>query len=134
MASINTITISGNLGKNPELKEFGSGTKKVTFSVAVSEPVKVENKWDTKTVWILVEFWGKDAEFIDKYAQKGSFIVVSGRLSEDTWEKDGATQRKMYIKGGSFQLPKTNNNTVVEVSSNNVVDFPVDNFNEDIPF
>lgn len=107
MASINSITISGNLGKDPELKEFQTGTKKVTFSVAVSEPVKSNGQWENKTTWLLVEFWGNDAEYISKYATKGSFIVVNGRIAEDTWEKDGQTQRKMYIKGDRFSLPKS---------------------------
>lgn len=147
MSSINTITVSGNLGKDPELKEFQSGTKKCTFSIAVSEAVKVNNQWETKTTWVLAEFWGHDADFISKYAQKGSFIVVSGRLSEDTWEKDGETKRKMFIKGSSFQLPKTNSEKIVNApvdsnsrntryESQNVVDFPKkeDDFNENIPF
>ena len=87
MASINSITISGNLGKDPELKEFQTGTKKVNFSVAVSEPIKTNGQWENKTTWLLVEFWGNDAEYISKYATKGSFIIVSGRIAEDTWEK-----------------------------------------------
>lgn len=130
MASINSVTISGNLGKDPELKEFQTGTKKVMFSVAVSEPVKSNNKWETKTTWVLVEFWGNDADYISKYATKGSFIVVNGKLTEDTWEKDGQTQRKFYIKGFSFNLPRVNK--VVEAEPEPQDSYPT--FDENLPF
>ena len=122
MASINSITISGNLGKDPELKEFQTGTKKVNFSVAVSEPVKTNGQWENKTTWLLVEFWGNDAEYISKYATKGSFIVVSGRIAEDTWEKDGQTQRKVYIKGDRFSLPKSSKVVEADEGSSQVED------------
>lgn len=127
--SINSITISGNMGKDPELKEFQTGTKKVSFSVAVSEGVKVKDKWENKTTWVLVEFWGRDAEYINSYAQKGSLIIVTGRIAEDTWEKDGETQRKFYIKGDRFVLPKTGGgNEVREATSEQVVNV------DEVPF
>ncbi len=127
--SINTITISGNMGKDPELKEFQSGTKKATFSVAVSEGVKVNNQWETKTTWVLVEFWGNDAEYINSYGAKGAFIVVTGRLAEDTWEKDGQTQRKVYIKGDRFVLPRSSSQSQGGKENETVA-----NFDERLPF
>lgn len=120
------------MGKDPELKEFQSGTKKVTFSVAVSEGVKVKDKWENKTTWVLVEFWGRDAEYINTYAQKGSLIIVTGKIAEDTWEKDGETQRKFYIKGDRFVLPKTSNSKIEDEPMNDNVKNT--NFDGNIPF
>ena len=102
--SINTITISGNMGKDPEIKHFQSGTKKATFSVAISEGVKVNNQWETKTTGVLVEFWGNDAEYISSYGAKGAFIVFTGKLAEDTWEKDGKKFSKLSMVVEDFQF------------------------------
>lgn len=116
--TVNNITVSGNIGKEPELKEFASGAKKVTFSVAVSENAKTqEGAWENKTMWLNIEFWNKDAEFLSKYATKGSFIVVTGKLAEDTWETNGETKRKMYVKGFGFHLPRDKSANKEEFSS-----------------
>lgn len=72
----------GRLGHAPSLKQLPSGDPIVEFSVAVSD------KKDS-TEWFRAKAFGKNAENIDKFFDKGDMILVEGRLQTRTWEKDG---------------------------------------------
>ena len=82
----NHITIHGYLGRDPELKEYknaqGETRPLVNFSVGVS-------RIGDGTDWFDVTFFGRRAEVIEKFFDKGSQIIVSGRMQADTYEKDG---------------------------------------------
>ena len=68
------LTITGNLGRDPELRIDASGNKFATFSVAVG----VGTKLNPKTDWIEVSCNGKLAEIATTYAVKGNKILVEG--------------------------------------------------------
>jgi len=77
MANVNLAIILGNCGKDPEVKNFDSGTKKVSFSVATTKKIKDESK----TEWHNIVAWGKTAEVIEKYVHKGDPIYIQGEIN-----------------------------------------------------
>ena len=98
----NMITIHGYLGRDPELKEYknarGEKNNLVNFSVGVSRDMGDE------TDWFDVTFFGKRAEVIDKFFQKGSQIIVSGRMQSDTVEKDGKKHKYWKLIADDFDF------------------------------
>lgn len=88
---MNSVILSGNLGKQPESKLLPSGNTIATFSVAVSEKVKD----DFRTNWFSCTAFGYAADKALSLG-KGSKVVIMGRLRQDTWEKDG--EKKSMVK------------------------------------
>lgn len=74
------ITIIGNLGKDPVSKQSQSGKQFATISVAASRSLGQGQK---ETVWFSVTAWEKTAQYLINYAQKGSLVLVTGRIVGD---------------------------------------------------
>lgn len=92
----NQVQLIGNLGKKPEMKDLGNGKQLVTFSLATSD-YYLDNKGERKqqTQWHNCVAWGKTAQIIDKYLDKGSEIALNGKLVYRQYEdKEG---NKRYI-------------------------------------
>lgn len=83
---INRVHLLGNLGKDCELK-YGAngGTAYMQNSLATTDGFGDRKSTD----WHTVTFFGKTAEAIARIAQKGSLVYVEGRISYETYEKDG---------------------------------------------
>jgi len=94
---INKVILVGNLGKDPERKEYDGGEIS-NFSVATSKKIKGESK----TTWHNVVAFGKTAEFCNAYLLKGSKVYVEGSVDTGTYEKDGQT--KVYYKVLAHQV------------------------------
>lgn len=88
------ITIVGNIGKAPEIKYTPQGKAVCSFSVAVTEGIDKEH-----TEWFAVEVWEKTAEAVAKYCDKGSPVLVEGRLKTRKWtDKDGNVRYSTDLK------------------------------------
>lgn len=74
------ITIIGNLGKDPISRQSQSGKQYAQISVAASRSIGQGQK---ETTWFSVTVWDKTANYICNYAQKGSLVMVTGRLTSD---------------------------------------------------
>lgn len=88
------ITISGNLGADPELKFTANGTAMVKLRVAITDRVKqADGSWsDGDTMWLDVIGWRQLAENTAESVVKGSRIIATGKLKSRTYEKkDGGT-------------------------------------------
>lgn len=120
---INTATVAGYVGKNPELKTFSNGNYKVTFSVAINKGKEEKDG----VVWIPVEVWGNIASFINNYVHSGDFIVVEGRLESSRWEDaEGNKRSRLFLVGDKVESPKSlskngNNNGNLKATSVEVV-------------
>jgi len=90
MSDINSVTLTGRIGNIDELKQVGESSL-LNFSLAVSDTWKDRdgNKQE-HTNWVRCGLWGKRAEALVRYLEKGSKIGISGRLEIKTVEKDGA--------------------------------------------
>jgi single-strand DNA-binding protein len=82
--------VQGNLGKDPESRVTPSGTKIVTFSLAVEQ-----GYGDSKsTGWYTIKAFGKGAEFSEKHLKKGSNVRLSGDLQIDSWDDRQTGQKR----------------------------------------
>jgi len=80
------VTILGNTGRDVELRYTPNGTAVANFSVA-SNTVRGQGEGQKKkTDWYNITAWGKQAETLAKYLQKGSQILVRGKLDLSAWE------------------------------------------------
>lgn len=97
--SINVVSISGNLGRDAELKATQSGLAILHFSVCVSDRRKdAAGNWQDVPNWVDCTLFGKRAEAVARYLTKGSHVEVAGRLSERKWEaQDGSKRRILEV-------------------------------------
>ena len=99
--SINVTTIAGNLGRDPEIKYLESGKIVASFSLAVP----TFGQGEKGTLWMPCKAWAKVAELIGEHAKKGQMLTVTGRLDQETWEKDDAKHSKVVLVVQDVQLP-----------------------------
>jgi single-strand DNA-binding protein len=79
-----TIIIVGNLGRDPEMRYTPGGQAVTSFSVASNRKYTASNgETVNETIWFRVSAWGKQAEVCNQYLQKGSKVLVEGRLTPD---------------------------------------------------
>ncbi len=75
------VILIGQVGQDPEMREFGEGKKVANFSLATNKSYKPANgERKTETQWHRIKAWGKDAEFIGNYIKKGDLIYVEGEI------------------------------------------------------
>ncbi len=89
--SVNKAILVGRLGQKPELKYTASQMAVVNLSVATTESRKDrDGNYKDETEWTRVVVFGKTAEFVANYLDKGALVYVEGRLQTRSWEnKDG---------------------------------------------
>lgn len=100
MNDLNDLTLSGRLTRTPNLKTFQSGSTVVELTLAVNRKFGAEAK--EETAFIDVEAWGKLAEIINDRSTKGSFVVVKGRLKQDSWETEEGKRSKLLVVADEF--------------------------------
>lgn len=91
----NSVQLIGRLGNDPEVKNFESGKKLATFSLATNERY-INNKGEKvdETQWHNIIVWGKKANIVEDYLKKGSEIAMEGKLINRSYEKNG---EKRYV-------------------------------------
>ena len=106
MASLNKMTIIGNLGADPEVRYLDGGTVVATFNVATTE--KYTNRSGEKveqTEWFRVELWNDQAKVAEKYLKKGNSVYVEGRLRTELWtDKEGKERTSLRVRANTMQL------------------------------
>jgi len=91
---VNTITVIGNVGRDPELRYANSGTAVLKFSIADNYG-RDENK---KTSWHNVTVFGEMAENVGAVLSKGQRVIVIGRNEESEYTtREGETKKKWQI-------------------------------------
>ena len=89
MLNLNSITLSGNLSRDPELRVAGE-TPVCSFAIANNRKWKSDGELKEEVTFIDVTVWGKQAETCCAQLRKGSQVVVEGRIKMEKWE-DAAT-------------------------------------------
>lgn len=100
---MNKVILIGNVGRNPEVKDFPSGFSTAKFSLATSKKVKDE----TETQWHNIEVIGKTGNGLLKvipYIKMGSKIMVKGEIRYSQYNKDGQTRYMTSIVAGGIEL------------------------------
>ena len=88
MANINSVTISGNITHDPEVKQTGNGTTILNFSIACPSYTRGgDGEWNERPMFIDVSAFGRLAEGLKDKLTKGEHITVLGRLGYSTWDE-----------------------------------------------
>lgn len=84
-------TITGNLGRDPELRYFDDGKIVANFTIAVRQAKRRGE--DPPARWVKVAIWGKSAEYVGNYVKKGDSVLLMGRTEapEVFTRRDGTT-------------------------------------------
>ena len=95
---LNHITIMGRLTRDPELRYTQSQTPVASFTLAVDRDYGSRDGGEKQTDFIDCVAWRSTAEFVNKYFQKGSMAVVSGRLQIRDWtDREGGKRRSAEV-------------------------------------
>lgn len=118
---LNHVALQGRLTRDPELRQTQNGTAVTSFSLAVNDREET-NFFDCVA-------WKSTAEFICQYLQKGSMIVVEGRLQTRDWKDQNGNKRKNTeivvnrvhfcgsrenSEGGSYSTPQPSGFTEID--------------------
>lgn len=90
---MNNISLTGNLGKDAELRFLKDGSPVLSFSVGDSQGR------DKPTIWWNASLFGKRAESLRQYLLKGQTVTVFGNITERSWtDKDGVERKSMDVR------------------------------------
>lgn len=96
---MNSITVSGSLGRDAEMRQLASGDSVCTFSVADSQGR------DKPTIWWNCSLFGKRADTLAQYLLKGQAVTVVGQVTEREWtDKEGAKRKSMDVRVNDIAL------------------------------
>lgn len=100
---INVAVVSGNITKDPSFKENADKSQLLSYTLAVNKGK------DMAPNYIKVVSYGKNLDKMLPYLKKGKGVIVSGELSQRTWEKDGKkfTENSVFALRTQFIIPKT---------------------------
>ena len=97
--SINRVIISGNLARDPELRQTASGLPVLGFGVAVNDRRKNQQtgEWEDYPNFVDCTMFGTRAESVSKFLSKGSKVAIEGKLRWSQWERDGQKRSKIEV-------------------------------------
>ncbi len=106
MASYNRVILVGNLTRDPELRYTPTGTPVCDVGLAVNDRYKnATGEWVDQTTFVDVTLWSRTAEVACEYLNKGSPVLIEGRLKLDSWEgKDGEKRSKLRVVCDRMQM------------------------------
>lgn len=145
---LNKAMIYGNLTRDPEKRALPNGNAVCSFSVATNRTYNdKDGKKQEQTDYHNVVAFGRLAEIMGQYLQKGRPVYIEGRLTTRSWEKDGQKQYRTEIVADNFQFgaqaaggaTSPNSSSATEVADQGsapaMPDYPEEEINpEDIPF
>lgn len=131
MSDVNSYNLSGRLTRDANLRYLQSGTALAEFTVASNRIWKSNGEKKEDTLFIDVNVWGKQAEFIGGL-KKGDYVMVTGRIRQESWEVEGQKRSKYVVIADQVNLPPgqvVSNQPKVSQKAEEEV-----NFEEEVPF
>ncbi len=115
MISYNKVILIGNLTKDPEIRYTPNGTAVANFRMAVNRRYKQGEEFKEEVCYIDIVVFGKQAESCGQYLNKGSGVIVEGRLQERRWDtEDGQKRSKHEVVAQTVRfLPKRQESQVM---------------------
>ncbi len=90
----NKVQLIGNLGNAPEIRTTESGKKMARFSLATSEVYKnAKGEKVTETQWHNLVAWGKVADIVAQYLDKGKEVAIEGKLVNRSYDDKNGNKK-----------------------------------------
>ena len=98
---VNSVTLVGRAGRDPEVRYFESGNLVANLTIAVNR----RNREDQPD-WFNLEIWGKQGQVAADYVKKGSLIGITGSFKLDKWQdrSTGETRTKPVVRVDRLEL------------------------------
>jgi single-strand DNA-binding protein len=109
MASHNSVTLMGNLTRDPELRHTPNGMSVASFGLAINR----QTKGGEEVTFVDITVWDKQAETAAQFLKKGRLVLIEGRLRQEKWEdkNGGGTRSKLVVVAERVTfLPSGNGN------------------------
>ncbi len=150
--SVNKVIIMGNLGKDPEIRNFPNGGRVCNFSVATSESWRDKNSGEKqeRTQWHNISILSEPlVNIAERFLKKGSKVYLEGQLETRKWQDNSGSDRystEIVLRPYKGEITlidnKADSNMINEPISNNQMDeiqessisSNVDDFDDEIPF
>ena len=150
--SVNKVIIMGNLGKDPEIRNFPNGGRVCNFSIATSESWKDKNSGEKqeRTQWHNISILSDPlVNIAERFLKKGSKVYLEGQLETRKWQDNSGSDRystEIVLRPYKGEITlidnKADSNMSNEPISNNQMDDiqensvspNVDDFDDEIPF
>lgn len=103
--SINHVSITGNLTREPELRSTAGGTAVLSFGIAVNDRRKnASGQWEDVPNFFECVTFGNRATALSDILTKGMKVSIAGKLHYSSWEKDGQKHSKVDIIAQEIEL------------------------------
>lgn len=110
MLDINSVQLTGRLGRDPVLKEIGNDQVVCTFSMAVKHEWDPSSTSEEDTSWFDIEIWGSLGKYAAQYGRKGLRVGVSGEIDVQGWiDRNGEKCSNPIITADSFEVLQSKN-------------------------
>ncbi len=98
---VNSVTLVGRAGRDPEVRYFESGSVVANLTLAVNRRGR-----NDEPDWFNIEIWGKQAQVAADYVKKGSLIGITGSYKVDTWtdRNTGEPRSKPVVRVDRLEL------------------------------
>ena len=121
--SINRGFITGNLTRDPEMRQTNGGMPIMGFGMAVNERRKNQQtgEWEDYPNYVDCTMFGTRAEAVSRYLQKGSKVAIEGKLRYSSWERDGQRRSKIEVIVEEIEfMSKAQQPAVADISDEDV--------------
>ncbi len=150
--SVNKVIIMGNLGKDPEIRNFPNGGKICNFSVATSETWRDRNSGEKqeRTQWHNISILSEPlVNIAERFLKKGSKVYLEGQLETRKWQDNSGADRysteivlrpyKGEItlidnKGDNNFINETSTETKINQTTETNTNLTAEDFDDEIPF
>ena len=97
--SVNRVTISGNLTRDPEVRSTQSGMQILNFGMAVNDRRRnsATGEWEDYANFVDCVLFGARADWLSRDLHKGKKVFVEGKLRYSSWERDGQRRSKLEV-------------------------------------
>ena len=104
--SINRVTLTGNLTRDPDLRSTSSGMSVLRFGVAVNDrrQNRQTGEWEDVPNFVDCIVFGNRADALSRILAKGAKVAVEGKLRYSSWEKDGQRRSKLEVAVDEVEL------------------------------
>ncbi|MDY0303616.1 MAG: single-stranded DNA-binding protein [Sphaerochaeta sp.] len=102
---LNVVALVGRLTRESELRYSSGGMAICRFSIAVNRRKRTaDNRWEDEANFFDCTLFGKSAENLNQYLEKGRQVSIIGELRQSRWEQDGQSRSKVEVVVNSLQL------------------------------
>ncbi|MGE4453913.1 MAG: single-stranded DNA-binding protein [Sphaerochaeta sp.] len=102
---LNVVALVGRLTRDSELRYSNGGMAIARFSIAVNRRKRSgDNNWEDEANFFDCAMFGKSAESLNQYLEKGRQVSIIGELRQNRWEQDGQSRSRVEIAVNSLQL------------------------------